>query len=399
MSQNCNHNCSSCGENCSARTAPQSFLVQANPHSSIKKVIGVVSGKGGVGKSSVSAMLAVAMRKKGYRVGIIDADITGPSIPNMFNIHTHAGGCEDGILPEVSKSGIEIMSMNLLLENENDAVIFRGPVLAGIVKQFYTDVIWEDIDYLFVDMPPGTGDVPLTVFQSYPLDGIVIVSTPQSLVSMIVSKACDMAKQMDIPVLGLIENMSYVECPDCGKKLDIFPTSHVDEVADQYGLPILARLPMLASIMQAADVGRIEDLNMPYLKGAVEELEKLIYREEKREIIAIPVIDSSINDHFGRSEQFMVVSLVDDVVIDKRIETMRELHSAIPTVLASLGVSVVLCKGMGVGAYNALRSRDIKVIRGVEGDIDRVIEQYVLGNLVDTENVCEHDHDCKCEHE
>lgn len=222
MSSECNHDCSSCGSDCSDRNAPQSFLAEPHPMSSIKKIIGVVSGKGGVGKSLVTELLAVGMNRRGKKTGILDADITGPSIPKAFGLDQKANGNDQGILPATTKTGIDIMSINLLLENTSDPVIWRGPVIAGAVKQFYTDVVWADIDTMFVDMPPGTGDVPLTVFQSLPVDGIIVVTSPQELVSMIVEKAVKMARMMNIPILGIVENMSYAECPDCGRKINVF---------------------------------------------------------------------------------------------------------------------------------------------------------------------------------
>ena len=242
MSENCTHDCSSCGENCSSRTEEQtSFLEALHPLSSVKKVIGVVSGKGGVGKSLVTSLMAVKMNSKGYRTAILDADITGPSIPKAFGISGDIGLTEEKLMvPATSSTGIQIMSANLLLDNESDPVIWRGPVIAGAVKQFWNETLWKDIDYMFVDMPPGTGDVPLTVFQSLPVDGIIIVTSPQELVSMIVGKAVNMAKKMDIPILGVVENMSYLECPDCGKKISVFGESHIDEVANEYGIDVLA---------------------------------------------------------------------------------------------------------------------------------------------------------------
>ena len=241
--------------------------------SSIKKVIGVVSGKGGVGKSMVTDLLAVAFSRKGYHCAIMDADITGPSIPKAFGLTQKAEGTQDTIYPVKTKTGIDVMSINLLLENETDPVIWRGPVIAGAVKQFWTDVLWEDVDYMFVDMPPGTGDVPLTVFQSLPLDGIVVVTTPQDLVSMIVGKAVKMAEMMDVPVLGIVENMSYVECPDCGKKISIFGESHVKEVADKYNLLVLSQLPINPSLTAAVDAGKVEDLEFSYMDDAVKIIE------------------------------------------------------------------------------------------------------------------------------
>ena len=266
----CTHDCSSCGESCGERTAPQDFRAPANGLSHIGKVIAVVSGKGGVGKSLVTSSLAVAMRRMGRKVGVLDADITGPSIPAAFGVHTKAEGSELGIYPAETKTGIEIMSLNLLTENETDPVVWRGPVIAGAVKQFWTDVIWGDVDYLFVDMPPGTGDVPLTVFQSLPVDGIIIVTSPQELVSMIVAKAVNMAKKMDIPIVGIVENMSYLECPDCKKRISVFGEGHVEEVAKEHGIQVLAQIPIDPMIAQMVDAGRVEYLDMPWFGHAVE---------------------------------------------------------------------------------------------------------------------------------
>ncbi len=271
----CTHDCSSCGESCAERTDPQSFLEAPNPLSHIKKVIAVVSGKGGVGKSLVTSCLAVAMNRQGKKVGILDADITGPSIPTAFGLHERAVGTDAGIEPAVSDDGIEVMSLNLLLEHETDPVVWRGPVIAGAVKQFWTDVVWGDLDYLFVDMPPGTGDVPLTVFQSLPVDGILVVTSPQDLVSMIVSKAVRMAEMMKVPVLGLVENYSYFKCPDCGKEHAIFGESHVDEAAKALGLNVLARLPIDPKVAAACDSGRVEDLEFDHFSDVAQALEAL----------------------------------------------------------------------------------------------------------------------------
>ncbi len=270
----CSHNCDSCSSNCGG---PESLKVAANPASSIKKVIGVVSGKGGVGKSLLTSMLAVGMTRKGYTCGILDADITGPSIPKAFGVHGPLEGCEEGILPERSDCGVQIVSINLILKNEDDPVIYRGPIIAETVKQFWTDVIWEEVDFLFVDMPPGTGDVPLTVFQSLPVDGILVVTSPQDLVSMIVGKAVKMAQMMDIPVVGVVENYSYLECPDCGKKIPVFGESKVDAVAGQYGIPVLAKLPVDPKLATAVDKGKIEDAKLPdTVSGALKVVEGLL---------------------------------------------------------------------------------------------------------------------------
>lgn len=264
----CNGNCSTCGSDCSDRKA-ESLLAQLNPKSNVKKVIAVVSGKGGVGKSTVTSMLAVAMAKQGKRVGVLDADITGPSVPTAFGVSECQGANEDGLYPALSKGGVQVMSINLLLDNPADPVVWRGPVIAGAVKQFWTDVIWEDVDYLFVDMPPGTGDVPLTVFQSLPVDGIVIVTSPQDLVSMIVTKAAKMANMMHIPVLGFVENYAYLECPDCGKKIEVFGKSHLDEIADKLEIPVLARLPIDPKVAEAFDNGAMESMDTTKLDAVI----------------------------------------------------------------------------------------------------------------------------------
>ena len=252
----CTHDCSSCSSNCSSRD----MRVPGNAMSSVKRVIAVVSGKGGVGKSTVTASLAAAMAKKGHKVAVLDADITGPSIPTAFGIHEKATGTDTGIDAAVTAGGIKLMSLNLLTANETDPVIWRGPVIAGVVTQFWTDVVWGDVDYMFVDMPPGTGDVPLTVFQSLPVDGVIVVTSPQDLVSMIVTKAVNMAKMMDIPVLGLVENYSYFQCPDCGAKHAIFGESQLDSVAAELGVPVLARLPIDPALAAAFDAGQIEQV-------------------------------------------------------------------------------------------------------------------------------------------
>lgn len=280
MSENCSHDCSSCSSNCGSRTAPQSFLENPHPMSSVKKVIGVVSGKGGVGKSLVTSLLSVLMQRKGYSSGILDADITGPSIPKAFGLSQRAQAIETGILPVVTKTGISVMSLILLLENETDPVVWRGPVIAGTVKQFWTDVIWEDIDYLFVDMPPGTGDVPLTVYQSLPIDGIVVVTSPQELVGMIVGKAVRMAEMLSIPILGIVENMSYFECPDCHGKHAIFGDSNIDGFAESFGIDTVARIPMSPALAAACDSGNIEDFQGDFLDGLAEKIESAVKIEK-----------------------------------------------------------------------------------------------------------------------
>ena len=266
----CSGNCSSCSSSdCGDRKA-ESLLAQLNPNSTVKKVIAVVSGKGGVGKSTVTSMLAVAMNKTGKRVGVLDADITGPSAPTAFGVTECQGATEHGLFPALSRDGIQVMSINLLLDDATAPVVWRGPVIAGAVKQFWTDVIWEDVDYLFVDMPPGTGDVPLTVFQSLPVDGIVIVTSPQDLVSMIVAKAVKIANMMHIPVLGFVENYAYLECPDCGKKINVFGESKLDEIAAEFNLPVLARLPIDPKVAESYDNGRMEDVDTSRMEKVLE---------------------------------------------------------------------------------------------------------------------------------
>ena len=278
MAEECTHNCSTCSANCSSKDK-QSLHEQPHALSSVKHIIAVVSGKGGVGKSLVTSMLAVNMQRLGYKCAILDADVTGPSIPKAFGLKATVEGDGTGMIPPSTTSGIDIMSVNLMLDDETKPVVWRGPVIAGAVKQFWTDTIWHNIDYMFIDCPPGTGDVPLTVFQSIPLDGIVIVSTPQDLVSMIVSKAANMAKMMDIPVYGLVENMSYVKCPDCGKEIKVFGESHIDEVAEKFGYDLLARIPMDPKLTALVDKGWIEMMDNDYLETAAE---VLVNRTQKK---------------------------------------------------------------------------------------------------------------------
>lgn len=276
----CDHDCSSCGESCSERK--ESLKEKSHPLSNVKKVIGVISGKGGVGKSTVTALLACAMRKKGKKVAVLDADVTGPSIPKLFGIRDKAIGSNEGLFPAVTKSGLEVMSVNLLLENDTDPVVWRGPVISGAVKQFWTDVIWNDVDYMFVDMPPGTGDVALTVFQSLPIDGVVIVTSPQGLSNMIVAKAIKMAQMMNVPVLGLIENMSYFVCDKCGEKHEIFGQSHAEETAREFGIKLLARLALDPDLTALCDSGLTEKADVLPVSAAADMLEEMGGEENKR---------------------------------------------------------------------------------------------------------------------
>ena len=267
----CSHDCSSCGQkDCGSREIPKE---QLNEFSRVKKVIGIVSGKGGVGKSLVTSMMASATNKRGFNTAVLDADITGPSIPRMFGIKEHAlGDGKNHIFPCRSSNGVDIMSINLLLESDTDPVVWRGPVIAGVIKQFWTEVVWKDIDYMYVDMPPGTGDVPLTVFQSLPVDGIIVVTSPQSLVSMVVAKAVRMAELMNIPILGIVENMSYFTCPDCGREIKVFGDSHVEEIATTYGIPLLARLPIDPAAAAACDSGKVESIDTAPIQPALDKI-------------------------------------------------------------------------------------------------------------------------------
>ena len=271
MSEECTHDCSTCSQHC-GHANPEDLIEKLHPLSSVKHVYGVVSGKGGVGKSIVTSMLAASIQRQGYRTAILDADITGPSIPKMFGVKGPVEGIDDGILAKESKFGTQIMSVNLLLDEETRPVVWRGPVIAGTVKQFWTEVVWKDVDYMFVDMPPGTGDVPLTVFQSLPIEGIFIVTSPQELVSMVVAKAVNMANLMNVPIVGLIENMSYFKCPDCGKEYKIFGDSHISEIADANGLDVLARIPIDPELAKICDAGAVELFEGDYLAGAVTRL-------------------------------------------------------------------------------------------------------------------------------
>ncbi|MEA5018573.1 MAG: Mrp/NBP35 family ATP-binding protein [Erysipelotrichaceae bacterium] len=272
MSESCNHVCEGCTVECDERENPNVFAVKQNAESNIKKIIGVVSGKGGVGKSSVTSLLAVSMNRKGYNTAILDADITGPSIPKAFGLKQKAVGNDQGIFPVLSDTGINVMSINFLLENDTDPVLWRGPILASTVKQFYSEVLWGDIDYMFVDMPPGTGDVPLTVYQSLPIDGIVIVTSPQELVSMIVAKAVKMAEMMNIPIIGIVENMSYFHCPDNGKDYQIFGDSHIEAIASEHGLSVLGKLPIDPVLAKACDDGTIEQYDDKNILSITEQI-------------------------------------------------------------------------------------------------------------------------------
>ena len=393
----CNHDCKNCKEDCSER----SMLERPNRYSSVKKVIGVVSGKGGVGKSMVTSLLAVSLAHNGYKVGILDADITGPSIPKAFGITKPLEGNQFGTMPQVSKGGIEVVSTNLLLEDETTPVIWRGPVIANLVKQFWTDVIWKDIDFLLVDMPPGTSDVPLTVFQSLPVSGIIVVTSPQDLVSMIVSKALNMAQKMNVEVLGLVENMSYITCPDCGKRLNVFGESKADEIAQNYGLKVLGKLPIDPELTKLCDSGNIDDYDKDYLDSAVEVLSELPIRIVN---VAIPATsDEEINSHFGHSEYFILYTTVNQMIIGKYLLKMEEAgHNNVVNKLKEYDVHVVLGGSCGEGALKALADNNIEYIFGLSGMADQIVLKYLyneLDDIINPDHKCDcHDHaDCDCD--
>ncbi|MGI5902323.1 MAG: iron-sulfur cluster carrier protein MrpORP [Desulfitobacteriia bacterium] len=401
MSEN-SQGCKTCASDHSAKD----FTFPNNERNKIKKVIGIMSGKGGVGKSLVTSLMAVAMNKRGYETAILDADITGPSIPKAFGVTKMLGGSEEGMLPARSKRGLQIMSINLLLENETDPVIWRGPILSGVIKQFWSDVVWGEVDFMFIDMPPGTGDVPLTVFQSIKLDGLVIVASPQELVSMIVAKAVKMARQMQIPILGLVENMAYFQCPQCGGKYNIFGESALEEVAAQYQLRVLARLPIDPKISEACDKGQIEFYEEDWLANAADILEGLAGKKVKRFIkggnsemkIAVASDGEMVAEHFGHCEEFNIFETGNGQVLkNETIPNPGHRPGFLPNFLNDMGVKVVISGGMGGGAIDIFNEKGIEVITGVTGKAKTAVEEYLQGNLKSSGSVCnQHQHLGEC---
>ena len=406
----CSGNCGSCGSNCSSRKPDKSqFLEPMNEYSNVKRVIGVVSGKGGVGKSFVTSYLSVLMNRKGYNTAILDADVTGPSIPKAFGVHEKAQANELGIIPSLTKTNIELMSVNLLLDTEETPVIWRGPVIAGTVKQFWSQVLWGDVDYMFVDMPPGTGDVPLTVFQSLPLDGIIIVTSPQELVSMIVAKAVNMAKMMDVPVLGLVENYSYVQCGKCGEKISVFGKSHIDEISEKFGIPVLAKLPLDAEIAETVDAGLIERLAGEWMEEAAAVIENVLPVEVQTssanlKIAVVTDESQNVYGHFGSATRFTVYTFEEGRLVEKKELANEGLgHSKTVAALVEEGVNAVICGGIGGPAMEGLLAKGITVIPGVQGDIDVAVSSFLDGSLTaNNAPTCDHhDHDhegdeCSC---
>jgi len=396
MSENCNECCGSCEEDCADRK--EDFSEKPHELSNIKKVIAVVSGKGGVGKSLVTSMLAVTMNRMGHHSAILDADITGPSIPKSFGIKEKAKGSEFGIYPIKSKTGIDIMSVNLLLENDTDPVIWRGPIIAGTVKQFWTDVIWSDVDYMFIDMPPGTGDVPLTVFQSIPVDGIIVVTSPQELVSMIVSKAVKMAEMMNIPIIGLVENMSYFKCPDNGIDYKVFGESHIEEIAEKHNLKVLAKIPIDPKISAACDKGMIELFEGDWLDPVV----KIIENSEEKEIMRIAIASEGkdVTEHFGHCVTFLIYDVENGKIVkEESLPNPGHKPGFLPNYLADRGVNVIISGGMGGGAVDIFNERNVEVVVGASGDAKIAVEKYLNGALKTTGSIChEHQHHDECGH-
>ncbi|PKM73546.1 MAG: dinitrogenase iron-molybdenum cofactor biosynthesis protein [Firmicutes bacterium HGW-Firmicutes-16] len=399
MSENCNKCCDSCEEDCADRKEEKTGLFE-KPHelSSIKKVFGVVSGKGGVGKSLVTSMLAVMMNRLGYHTAILDADITGPSIPKAFGINEKATGSELGIYPIKSMTGIDVMSVNLLLPNDTDPVVWRGPIIANTVKQFWTDVIWGDIDFMFVDMPPGTGDVPLTVFQSIPVDGIIVVTSPQELVSMIVTKAVKMAEMMNIPIVGLVENMSYFKCPDNDKEYKVFGESHIDEIAEKHNLKVLAKLPIDSRISAACDKGLIELFEGDWL----DPIAQILKNSEEKEMLRIAIAGEgkNVTEHFGHCEVFLVFDVEDGIIVkEESLPNPGHKPGFLPNYLADRGVNVIISGGMGGGAVDIFNERNVEVIVGASGNAKVAVEKYLRGELKTTGSIChEHQHHDECGH-
>ena len=408
--QNCTGSCGSCKADCASRKPSKEELLEpANRYSKIKRVIGVVSGKGGVGKSFVTSYLSVCMQRKGYQTAIMDADITGPSIPKSFGIHNKVKGSELGLFPEVSKNGTRVMSINLLVDKEDTPVVWRGPVIAGTVKQFWSEVVWGDVDYMFVDMPPGTGDVPLTVFQSIPLDGIIIVTSPQELVSMIVKKAVNMANAMEIPILGIVENYSYVTCGCCGEKMSVFGESHVEEVAKESGVKVLGKLPLDPAIASQVDKGAIEELEGDWLNDATDFLEQVCPCEdvdplEKVKKIAVTTgEEKEVFQHFGSCPVFTVYDVEQGKLTgEHQLEAKETGHTAMANLLIEEGVEVLICGGIGMGAIQALMENNIIVVPGQQGSVEEVAKAFLSGSLMSSnEPSCNHAHgedkgDCGC---
>jgi Mrp family chromosome partitioning ATPase/predicted Fe-Mo cluster-binding NifX family protein len=398
------------------------FALENNPLNEIRRTIAVLSGKGGVGKSLVTSLLATYLQRTGkYRVGIMDADITGPSIPKLFGAQSYKPKASDaGLFPVRSHSDIQLMSINFLLDEPDSPVIWRGPILANTIKQFWTDVIWGDLDFLFLDMPPGTGDVPLTVFQSIPLDGIIIVTSPQDLVALIVKKAVNMARMMHIPILGLVENMSHAVCPHCGETIKLFGDSSVRHVAELWEIPYLGSLPLDPDLARLCDEGQIERIHKDYLTGAVAVLQQLAPHQDpfleasqsaplsaapqqedtmnKNSLVAIAAAGQSVSEHFGYCDGFMIYTVSSGQVSAQTfLANPGHKPGLLPNLLNDRGVRVVIAGGMGQGAVDIFNEKGITVITGARGSLDDVLAQYLSGDLTSAGSVChEHRHEGDC---
>lgn len=394
-------------EHCSCSGKEHNFMEKPHEATQIKKIIGIVSGKGGVGKSLVTSLLAVAANKKGYKTAVMDADITGPSIPKAFGVTERPVNGDNGFFPVKTKNNINIMSVNLILDNETDPVIWRGPVIAGVVKQFWKDVIWNEQDVMFIDMPPGTGDVPLTVFQSIPVDGIIVVSSPQELVSMIVEKAVNMAKLMNIPVLGIVENMSYVKCPDCNKEIHIFGKSNIEEIAKKFGISVIDKMPVNPEIAQLCDKGEIEQVKDNLLANNISNIEKLLKQSDNKNSIgegkmkiAVTYENGDVFQHFGHTENFKVYTIEDKKVVSSEIISSNGTgHESLAGMLKGLGIETLICGGIGGGAKVALAQEGITVYPGANGKADDAINALLNGTLNYNPDIqCSH-HDHNHEHD
>lgn len=382
----CNGDCANCSEK--SKSCHADLREKPNKFSSVKKIIGVVSGKGGVGKSMITALLASGLQKRGYKCGILDADITGPSIPKMFGIKTKAAGNEEGLFPGVSEHGMKVMSSHMLLEHDTDPVVWRGPVIAGLVKQFWTDVIWEGIDYLFVDMPPGTGDVPLTVFQSIGVDGIVIVTSPQELVGMIVEKAVKMAEMMSIPVIGLVENMSYIECPDCGKRIEVFGKSNIDAIAKRHKVEVLDKIPINSELSKLSDKGKIEEFDKEYVKTALDKLEQLPVT-----VLNVACLVNEFNEVSGLKDAHLNIysTIKRMIVAGKGFDDLSNLVE----LLVSNKVHILLASDLDVDIEDKIKKAGIVVKNNYNGAVLNAVREYLVGKDVEVEA---HDCDGDCEH-
>lgn len=376
----CNHKCSSCNSSgCKDRDMTEKLYTGSR----VRKVIAIASGKGGVGKSLITSLLAVLLKRKGYNTAVLDGDITGPSIPKVFGVTEKAKGDKDGIMvPNLTSTGIQIMSSNMLLPNNTDPVVWRGSLVANLVKQFYSEVIWDNVDYMFVDMPPGTGDVPLTVYQSLNVSGIIIVTSPQELVSMIVTKAVKMAQKMNIPILGIVENMSYLECDNCHNKMEIFGKSKVEEIAKEFNLNVLGKMPLNPEITKLCDAGRVEDVQTNHLDKAVEVIENLPFTDLT---VALPVLNGEVDPHLGKAQEMHVYKIMNNQVVDAfRYNLNPTSHDEIINSLKKANVDAILVTKMGEGFMNKMYNNGIKVVTNATGEPLKAVNDFINRKILFT---------------